>query len=184
MLIASSRLTGILLPSHIGSYFRWVIRKGEMNEPIGAGMSSHLPPLIGLSCHLRVCICLTHRNLGHRHVWERRILPEMQKEIINSMLCSQDAIDPRKVRWEISPPLPPPLPLPSPPSLLKGKEAGRQMSRRRRGIIGLTFVGFHVVWAWRGGGKGGGKRADSKTLFITLSSKVKSPQLLCFPFFH
>ncbi|KAL5961114.1 Tubulin monoglycylase TTLL3 [Taenia solium] len=36
-------------------------------------------------------------NLGHRHVWERRILPEMQKEIINSMLCSQDAIDPRKL---------------------------------------------------------------------------------------
>ncbi|KAL5113030.1 Tubulin monoglycylase TTLL3 [Taenia crassiceps] len=40
-------------------------------------------------------------NLGHRHIWERRILPEMQKEIINSMLCSQDAIDPRKGSFEL-----------------------------------------------------------------------------------
>ncbi|CDS39932.1 protein monoglycylase ttll8 [Echinococcus multilocularis] len=40
-------------------------------------------------------------NLGHRHVLERRILPEMQKEIINSMLCSQDAIDPRKGSFEL-----------------------------------------------------------------------------------
>ncbi|VDK36639.1 unnamed protein product [Taenia asiatica] len=88
-------------------------------------------------CYLRFCsreftLDSLGVNLGHRHVWERRILPEMQKEIINSMLCSQDAIDPRKVRWEISSPLPPPLLLPSPPFLLKGKEAGRQMSRRRR----------------------------------------------------
>ncbi|KAM7540725.1 hypothetical protein Aperf_G00000024682 [Anoplocephala perfoliata] len=52
-------------------------------------------------CYLRFCsreftLDNFSENIGHRHIWDRRILPGMQKAIINSMLCSQDTIDARK----------------------------------------------------------------------------------------
>ncbi|VDN99317.1 unnamed protein product [Rodentolepis nana] len=40
-------------------------------------------------------------SLGHKEIWERRILPDMQKAIINSMQCSQVAIDVRRSCFEL-----------------------------------------------------------------------------------
>nr|CDS34054.2 hypothetical transcript [Hymenolepis microstoma] len=40
-------------------------------------------------------------SLGHKGIWERRILPDMQKAIINSMQCSQVAIDVRRGCFEL-----------------------------------------------------------------------------------
>ncbi|KAM3181708.1 hypothetical protein ACTXT7_013828 [Hymenolepis weldensis] len=40
-------------------------------------------------------------SLGHKEMWERRILPDMQRAIINSMQCSQQAIDVRRCCFEL-----------------------------------------------------------------------------------
>lgn len=139
---------------------------------------------------LFVYMCLLlRRNIGHRHVWERRILPDMQKAIINSMLCSQDTIDARKVRWEIaSLSLSLRVCVLKDYSQLKAKEADEERGQAKgcgegRGLIIGLFCGHslceHEV---EGRGRGvqekceevlGWGESQTQTL-ITLSSKVKS----------
>ncbi|VDL23346.1 unnamed protein product [Hymenolepis diminuta] len=61
------------------------------------------------------CFYAIQRSLGHKEIWERRILPDMQRAIINSMQCSQHTIDVRRrenssiLRPPIHPPVHPPL---------------------------------------------------------------------------